>query len=174
MRPGLRRRRSGENAHAVRSEVLEPESRALEQTSERRVSAESGGNSMGFLVPCYSRDVDEVQVGLAGKRGQRLRQRLRGNIGDQLRGFNGLGDRRGNRERNGRAQWECTEYSGHGSRDLCRWMVQALPRLLTVSGIVVRLGAQSSARLCAVQRGLLLRNADPRRSHVDFHTREAP
>ena len=86
--PGLRRRCSGENAHAVRSEVREPKSRALEQASERRVSAESGRNSMGFLVLYDSRDVDEVQAGLAGKRGQRLRQRLRGNIGDQLRGFN--------------------------------------------------------------------------------------
>ena len=75
----------------MRCEVLEAQSGTLEQASKRFVGAQSRGSSVGSAVTHDTRDIDELQAGLAGERRKRLRERPRGNIGGERRGFKDLG-----------------------------------------------------------------------------------
>jgi len=97
--------------------------------SQRFIYAQSRRNCVGFLVVHDARDIHELQTRVPGKLPERLRKRLRGNVGDERRGDNGLSWRhRGVDERNRYANGERAEHPGHHSRDFRRWLTQAAPR----------------------------------------------
>ena len=81
----------GEDADAVRCEVLEAQSGTLEQASERFIGTQSRGSSVGSAVTHETRDIDDLQAGLTGERCKRLRERPRGNVGSERSGFEDLG-----------------------------------------------------------------------------------
>ena len=96
----------------MRSEELKPQSCALKELSERILNAESRGCGVGLLVAYHSGYIDQLQTGLVGELGKRLRERLRRNVRTQRRSFSGLRYRRRNiHERNGRADRERTQRS---------------------------------------------------------------
>ena len=80
----------GEDADAARREVLVLESGALEDSSERFIRGEPSRNSVGSVVTHDIGDIHELQARLAGEICKRLSERLRGNVGGEFRGFNGL------------------------------------------------------------------------------------
>ena len=99
-----RRNFRDENADAARRKVLDLESGALEHSSQRLTSAESRRNRVRSLVTHVAGDIEELQSGLAAERCQRLRERLRGNVGGEHFGLKRLSQqRRGLKHRNGRA-----------------------------------------------------------------------
>jgi hypothetical protein len=71
--------------------VLEAQSGALEQASERFIGLQSCSDRLGSLVTDNARDVNELQAGLSGERGERLCERLCRDVGDERGGFRGLG-----------------------------------------------------------------------------------
>ena len=74
----------------MQREVFEAQSGALEQASERYIGLQSRRHCPGSLVTDDTGDIDKLQAGLAGKRCQRLRDRLRGEGGAEHCGFMGL------------------------------------------------------------------------------------
>jgi hypothetical protein len=71
--------------------VLEAQSGALEQASERFIGLQSRSDRLGSLVTDNTRDINELQAGLPAKGCQRLGERLRGNVGGERGRFGTLG-----------------------------------------------------------------------------------
>lgn len=89
---------------------------------------ESRRRSVGFLILHDPGDIHELQAGLVGKRGQRTRERLRRNIGDELRRFRSLCKRNGDTDESSRrANRGRTEHLGDHCRDLPSRVTQVIP-----------------------------------------------
>ena len=71
--------------------MLEAQSGALEQASERIIGLQSRSDRLGSLVTDNTGDVNELQAGLTGERGERLCERLCRDVGNERSGFRGLG-----------------------------------------------------------------------------------
>ena len=100
----------------ARREVLEAQSGALKQPTERFIGLQSRRDCPGSLVSDYTGDIDELQAGLAGERCQRRCDRLRGDGGAECRRFMRLGQRWGSKERNGRADRGRAQHPRHHGR----------------------------------------------------------
>jgi hypothetical protein len=130
-----KRRRGGsrQDADGLGCQILEPESRALEQPSERLAYRESRGHGVRSVVRYDLRDIHELQVGLLRKGGERLRERLRGYLGGEHGGYRRLGLRGWDiGERRWRVAAESPERLSHYGCNLRRWAMQANPRALPI------------------------------------------
>jgi len=117
IRPGLRAHFfDREDADALRREVFEAQSGALQQARERLIGTQAGCRGVGSTVAYDLRDINQLQTGLAGERCECLRQRARGNVGREQCALEALGQGRWSiQHRSGSAEAERTEYS----RDSC-------------------------------------------------------
>ena len=93
-----------QNADAVRSQILEAQTRALKQLRQRLLDRNPRRHPLRSLGADDARDVDHLQPGLARQTRERLRQRLRWNLDQQRRGRRGLGKGRGSSKCQGRAE----------------------------------------------------------------------
>ena len=81
----------GEDMDAARRQILEAESGSLQQSAECIRSTQARRNRARSLVIHHCGNIDNLQAGLLCERFERVRERLRGDIGGQRRYFNGLG-----------------------------------------------------------------------------------